>query len=153
MPSRTPGRSSIPASWPIGWDVAFCNAFADTTVAHELIIDIERAIDEDNRDDAAGLANDLAQTAPIATSEVTRMTDWEPAAELKTNLTSLLDLDTQAAASYQTYFNDDVRSGLRAARQMRNQVGKQVAPINEQLQQLTDLGLSCPGAELSLEDF
>jgi hypothetical protein len=151
-PSRTPGTSSLPASWPIGWDVAFCNAFADTTVAHELIIDIERALDDDNKDDAAGLANELAQTAPIATNEVTRMTDWEAAAELKTDLTSLLDLDTQAATSYQSYFNDDVRSGLRAARQLRNQVGKQVAPINEQLQQLTDLGLSCPGTELKLED-
>jgi hypothetical protein len=152
-PSRTPAVSSIPASWPVGWDVAFCNAFADTTVAHELIIDIERAIDDDNKDDAAGLANDLAQTAPIATSEVTRMTDWAPAAELKTALTNLLDLDTQAATSYQSYFNDDVRSGLRAARQLRNQVGKQVAPINEQLQLLTEMGLSCPGGGLSLEDF
>lgn len=140
-------------SWPVGWDVAFCTAFADTTVAHELIIDIERAIDEDNRTDAQGLANELAQTVPIAAGEVNRIGDWAPAIDVKTGMTTLLDLDTQAATAYQSYFNDDVKSALRDARQLRAQVRRQVGPMNEALQTLTAQGLACPGTDLKLEEF
>ena len=155
LPSVAPTRTAAPstlASWPVGWDVTFCTDFADVTVAHELVIDIERAIADDNRTDAQGLANELAQTAPIAASEITRMKDWVPATDLKTGLSALLDLDTQAAAAYQSYFNDGVKAALKQARQLRNQVGKQVPSANDQLQQLTDLGLSCPGRDLKLED-
>jgi len=151
--TRTPARSTLPASWPVGWDVSFCTAFADLTVAHQLVIDIERAIADESPTDAQGLSNELAQTAPVAGNEVTNLKDWAPAADLKTSLMALLDLDTQAAAAYQSYFNDGVKSALHAARQLRNQVSRQVAPINEQLQLLADTGLSCPGADLALETF
>jgi hypothetical protein len=152
-PSRTPKATAITGSWPVGWDVAFCNAFADSTVAHELVIDIERAIADDNRTDAQGLANELAQTTPIASTEVTKLNDWAPAADVKTDLTTVLDLDTQAATAYQSYFNDDVKSALRQARQLRNQVSKQVGPINDALDALSAQGLSCPGTDLKLESF
>ena len=46
--TRTPARSALAASWPVGWDVSFCTAFADLTVAHELVIDIERAIADES---------------------------------------------------------------------------------------------------------
>lgn len=151
--TKTPSSSVLQASWPVGWDVSFCTAFADTTVAHELVIDIERALRDENRTDAQGLSNELAQTAPIASDEVKRMKDWDPATELKTDLTALLDLDAQVAAAYRSYFNDDVRSGLHDARQLRNEVSKQVAPINQQLQALVALGVSCPGTNLALEKF
>jgi hypothetical protein len=152
-PTRTPRASSVTGSWPVGWDVAFCTAFADTTVAHELVIDIERAIADDSKSDAQGLANELAQTTPIASGEVTKLNDWEPATDAKAVLTSLLDLDTQAATAYQSYFNDDVKSELRHARQLRNQVKKQVGDANDALQALTAQGLSCPGTDLTLEEF
>jgi hypothetical protein len=151
--SATPRRSTLPASWPVGWDVAFCTAFGDVNVAHELVIDIERAIADDNRSDAQGLANDLAQTAPLASSEVERMKEWDPSTQLKTDLTAMLDLDAQAAAAYQSYFTDGGRSALRDARQLRNQVRKQLTSINEELHALADLGVSCPGTTLALETF
>jgi hypothetical protein len=152
-PTRSPAKTTIAGSWPVGWDVAFCTAFADTTVAHELVIDIERAIAEDNKSDAQGLANELAQTTPIASGEVTKLNDWAPATDAKAALTNLLDLDTQAASAYQSYFNDDVRSALRQARQLRNQVGKQLGGANEALGELSAQGLSCPGTDLKLETF
>jgi hypothetical protein len=151
--SATPRRSTLPASWPVGWDVAFCTAFGDASVAHELIIDIERAIADDNRSDAQGLANDLAQTAPLASSEVERMKEWDPSTQLKTDLTAMLDLDAQAAGAYQSYFTDGGRSALRDARQLRNQVRNQLTSINEELHALADLGVSCPGTTLALETF
>jgi hypothetical protein len=153
LPTHTPGRTTLHGSWPVGWDVSFCTAFADATVAHELVIDIERAIADENRSDAQGLANELAQTAPIAATEVTRMNDWEPAAQLKTDLTAILDLDTQAATAYQSYFNDDVKTSLKQARGLRNQVGKQVDSINTELEALAAMGLACPGTDLEFEAF
>jgi hypothetical protein len=152
-PTGTPRRSTLPASWPVGWDVSFCTAFGDVTVAHELVIDIERAIAENNPTDAQGLANDLAQTAPLASNEVGRMKDWDPSAQLKLDLTSLLDLDAQAAATYQLYFTEGARTSLHDARQLRNQASKLVTPINEELHALSDLGVSCPGTDLALETY
>ncbi len=152
-PTRSPAHTTLNGSWPVGWDVSFCTAFADATVAHQLVIDIERAIADENRTDAQGLANELAQTAPIATTEVTRMKDWEPAAQLKTDMTAMLDLDLQAAVAYQSYFNDDVKPALKQARQLRNQVGKQVDSANTELQSLADMGLACPGTDLKFETF
>jgi len=151
--SRTPRASTVAPTWPAGWDVAFCNAFADTTVAHELIIDIERALADNNRSDAQGLAAELAQTTPIASNEINRLSDWEPSAELKADLAQMLDLDSQAADAYTSYFKDGVKSGLRDARQLRTQVSRQVAPANEQLASLAALGLTCPGTDLKLETF
>jgi hypothetical protein len=65
----------------------------------------------------------------------------------------MLELDGQAADAYKSYFNDGIRSALREARQVRNQVGRQVAPANEQLATLTALGVACPGTDLKLEAF
>jgi len=153
LPTHSPGRTTLNGGWPVGWDVTFCTDFADATVAHELVIDVERAIADENPSDALGLANELAQTAPIASTEITRMKDWEPAAQLKTDMTAMLDLDTQAAAAYQSFFNDGVKTALKQARQLRSQVGKQVAPINTELQALADMGLACPGTDLKFETF
>jgi len=153
LPTHTPGRTTLNGSWPVGWDVSFCTAFADATVAHELVIDVERAIADENRSDAQGLANELAQTAPIAATEITRLKDWEPAAQLKTDLAAMLDLDTQAATAYQSYFNDGVKAALKQARGLRNQVGKQVDSINSELQDLAGMGLACPGTDLNFETF
>jgi hypothetical protein len=151
--TRTPARSTLPASWPVGWDTSFCTAFADTTVAHELVIDIERAIADGNQPDAQGLADELAQTAPVASSEITKLKDWVPATDVKTSLVALLDLDTQAATAYQSYFHDGVKTALRQARQLRSDARKQVVPINNQLQALSDQGVSCAGTDLTLESF
>jgi hypothetical protein len=151
--SRSPGIPATPPGWPIGWDIAFCNAFADTTVAHQLVIDIERAMADGSTSDAQGLANELARSAPIAANEVAHLKDWAPAADVKTTFTSILDLDGQAAAAYQSYFNDGVKTALKTARDLRHQVSKAVPAANDQLQQLAALGLNCSGSGLQLETF
>ena len=151
--SRMPQASTLSPSWPVGWDTSFCTAFTDTTVAHQLVIDIERAIADNSRSDAQGLANELAQTAPVASNEITTLKEWTPGDQVKADLGAMLDLDKQAATAYQSYFNDNVKTALKQARQVRNQVGKAVDPANTHLQQLAALGLSCPGQDLTLEAF
>jgi len=151
--SRTPQASTLAPSWPVVWDTSFCTAFTDMTVAHQLVIDIERAISDNSPSDAKGLDNELAQTAPVAKNEVTALKEWTPADQVKTDLAVMLDPDKQAATAYQSYFNDNVKTALKQARQLRNQVSKAVGPANTHLQQLVALGLSCPGQDLTLETF
>ena len=151
--SHSPQASTLAPSWPVGWDNSFCTAFADLTVAHQLVIDIERAIADNSPSDAKGLANELAQTAPVAGNEVTALKEWTPADQVKTDLSAMLDLDKQAATAYQSYFNDNVKTALKQARQLRNQVSKAVDPANTHLAQLAALGLTCPGQTLTLETF
>jgi hypothetical protein len=154
--SASPGAESAPpsgAAWPPGWDVAFCTAFTDATVAHELVIDIERALDDKAADEAAALADELAQIVPLASDEIGRLRDWEPATEATGDLGALVELDGQAAEQYQAYFNDDGRPALRAARKVRKQVSKAVSGANEDLAALADMGVACPGANLELEAF
>ncbi len=157
-PSNEPpesGAADTPAptqgSWPVGWDVAFCTALTDATVAHELVIDIERAIAEDARDDARGLTAELAQVVPIATTEIERLREWEPAADAKLALTDLLTLHAAVAAAYQAWFDEGGRPLLRDARRARTQVGRAVPDANAALAALADLGVSCPGVSLELE--
>jgi len=153
VPTKTPARSTIIPSWPVGWDLSFCTAFGDLTVDHQLVIDIERAIADGSPGDAEGLASQLVQTAAITTSELTKLKAWAPAADVQARLLSLIGIDSQVGAAYQSYFKDSVKSALKQARQLRNQVSKQVGPINTQLGQLTALGLKCTSEGLKLETF
>jgi len=155
-PGSSPGTASptpISGVWPVGWDVAFCTALTDTVVAHELAIDIQRALEDDARDDAIALTGELAETIPVATAAVGRIRDWEPATEVKADLTALLELDAAVATAYQRFFDEGGRQLNRAARQARNEVARAVPDANDNLAALADLGLSCPGTSLALEEF
>jgi hypothetical protein len=161
IPTRAPSQSlpsdssptPISGVWPVGWDVAFCTGLTDTVVTHELVIDIQRALEDDARDDAIGLTQELSDTLPIATSAVGRIRDWEPATQVKADLTAMLELHAATATAYQAWFEEGGRRLNRAARQARNQVARAVPDANEHLAELADLGLSCPGTSLALEVF
>ena len=150
----SPTTAPTAPGWPAGWDVAFCTAFSDITVAHELVIDIERALGDKARDDAAGLAAELGQTAPLASDELGRVREWEPATAVIADFEALITLYAQAADEYTSYFGSDgQKSSLRDARKSRRQVAKAVPGINDDLQQLAAMGVACPGTNLSLETF
>ncbi len=160
IPTQQPGSSPGPASptpvsgvWPVGWDVAFCTALTDAVVAHELTIDIQRALDDDAREDAVALTGELAETVPVATAAVNRVRDWEPALESKADLVALLELHGAVATAYQAWFDEGGRQLGRAARQSRQAVARAVPAANEHLAELADLGVSCPGTSLRLEEF
>ena len=155
-PDTSPADESpttVAGAWPVGWDVAFCTALTDTVVTHELVIDIQRALQDDARDDAIALTGELAETVPIASAAVARVRDWEPAAQVKADLTAMLELHGAVATAYQAWFDEGGRPLARAARQARNQVGRAVPSTNENLAALADLGLTCPGTSLALEEF
>lgn len=155
-PSRslTPSPSALPsvtADWPIGWDVEFCQMFTDAVIAQQLVVDVERAMDEDNTHDARLLADELSAEAAHTTELLTALTPWPDAETASVGIAALMDLGGRAAAEYHTFFAEDKRAALRRARALRTENGAEVPGVNEELAALAEVGLSCPGNPLELE--
>jgi hypothetical protein len=158
-PTKTPSASASASvepteaptfvSLPVGWDDAFCAVFSDAVIAQELIIDIERALEEANVRDARGLARDLRDTAADATELLADLPVWEPATAATAAIASLIDLDGRAGAEYGTYFTDG--TALRRARTLRRQVLAETPQANETLAELAALGITCGDLQLQLE--
>ena len=159
QPTVTPESSDQPSeeptflTIPVGWDDAFCGVFADTVDAQELVIDIERAISEENAKDARGLARDLRNVTADATALLAALTPWEPAQPAIDSITELITLGAQAGEAYGTGFTDQSRDAIRDARRLRRQIGNKTPAANEALASLAASGIACEGYDLKLEEF
>jgi hypothetical protein len=138
---------------PVGWDDAFCQLFGSVFIAQELIIDIERAIDEENVRDARGLSRDLQETAGEATELLADVPAWDDATEITEAMAGLTDLYTRAGDEYVAAYAEESRQALRRARALRKQVSQATPGVNEMLTDLTDTGVNCGDLELQLEEF
>jgi hypothetical protein len=159
QPTQTPESSDEPSeeptflSLPVGWDDVFCGVFADTVDAQELVIDIERAINEENAKDARGLARDLRNVTADATALLATLTPWEPAQPAVDAITELVTLGAQAGEAYGTGFTDQSRDAIRDARRLRRQIANKTPAANEALADLAAAGIACEGYDLQLEEF
>ncbi|MEO6349333.1 MAG: hypothetical protein ABIP53_01655 [Candidatus Limnocylindrales bacterium] len=136
---------------PVGWDSAFCQLFGSVVIAQELIIDIERAIAEENVKDARGLARDLRDTASETTALLADVPVWDEAAALSEAIAGLSDLYTRAGDEYVATYAQESRAALRRARALRKQVTDATPGVNGMLADLSDLGVSCDDLALQLE--
>jgi hypothetical protein len=137
---------------PVGWDDAFCSIFADVAIGQELVIDIERAIDEENAKDAKGLARDLRDITADAVGLMEGLPEWEDAATATEQVTSLLELYGKAATEYLAYFNEETTT-LRKARNVRRQINRATPGANERFATLEELGIECEDQPLVIEEF
>lgn len=137
---------------PVGWDDAFCAIFADVAVGQELVIDIERAIDEENAKDAKGLARDLRAITEDATGLMEGLPEWEDAADATAKVTAVLDLYGKAATEYLAVFNEEGGT-LRRARNIRRQIARATPAANETFAELETLGILCEDQPLVIEEF
>lgn len=159
QPTVTPESSDQPTeeptflSLPVGWDDAFCGAFADTVDAQELVIDIERAIAEENARDARGLARDLRNVTADATALLATLPPWEPAQPATEAITELITLGARAGEAYGRGFTDQSRDAIRDARRLRKQISNKTPAANESLADLAAAGIACEGYDLKLEEF
>ena len=140
-------------SIPVGWDNSFCAVFANVADAHELIIDVERAIAEENVRDAKGLARDLRAAAADATTLIADVDDWEPGMAAKNEMAVLIRLYGRAGDEYGTAYTDESRAAMRRARGFRRDVANETPAANEALAGLTEIGITCDGLPLVLEEF
>jgi hypothetical protein len=159
IPTATPPSSathaspsaSVVAGWPPGWDVDFCAMFDGAVTAQQLIVDVERAIDDGATRDAKGLARDLAQSAAQTTDLVAALPQWDPASDALSEINTLMDYGSRASAQYTKYFKSGVQADLKKARSLRRQDAAEVPTANQQLALLADAGLVCPKHDLQLE--
>ena len=140
-------------SLPVGWDGAFCAFFADAVVAQELVIDIERALEDGVVRDARGLARELREATADATTLLADLPDWDPGQQASLEVAALIDLGSRAGDAYGTYFADGSRQALRRARTLRREISKATPQANETLAELESLGIACAGLALQLEEF
>ena len=149
-PSSAPSASRAP-TWPAGWDTAFCTMLADAVISQELVVDIERAIDEEALRDARGLSRELTATATAASASMEDIPDWDDGEELLSDIAGLMTLDSLIGEAYETWLRDDSRAALRRLRNLRRDNVAAVPGINSELESLESAGLSCAETALQLE--
>ena len=151
-PSATPEPASTFVSIPVGWDNSFCGILADAVVAQELVIDIERALNEENVRDARGLTRDLRDITADAAGLLTQVPAWDTGAEAIQRLGVMVDLGSRAAEQYDLAFQEQSAPALRRARGFRRDISRETAATNEALANIADVGISCEGS-MQLETF
>jgi hypothetical protein len=156
-PSATDEPTEEPSfvSIPVGWDDAFCGVLADAVDAQELVIDVERALEEEDFRDARLLARDLRNVTEDAIGLLADLPDWDEGADAVLEIATLIDFGSRAGIEYGEYFAEpeQQRGALRRARELRNQLKRATPAANEELAALGDLGIDCGDVPLQLETF
>jgi len=160
QPTETPESTGEPTgeptfvSLPVGWDDAFCAVFADAVDGQQLVIDVERAVGEENFRDARGLARDLREVSADGTTLLADVPAWDEGKPAVDAITELIALHVQAGDAYGSALgNNPPRNALRDARRIRKQVGTKTPPANAALADLAALGIACEGYDMHLEEF
>lgn len=147
--SASPGTSQ--GGWPLGWDASFCDMFVQAVDAQQLLVDVERALDEGANRDARLLADELIQSASTAADAIAVLPEWSGATATLIAIAGLMDLGERAGAEYHAWFANGRKAALRRARVLRSENGTQVPGANESLADLGGAGLTCQDMPLVLE--
>jgi hypothetical protein len=153
--SAEPTTQSTFVSIPVGWDNSFCGILADAVVAQELVIDIERALNEEPPAvrDARGLARDLRDITADAATLLTQVPAWDTGANAIQRLGIMVDLGTKAAEQYNIVFDQQSENALRRARGFRRDMARETQATNEALASIANIGIACEGTAMQLETF
>ena len=151
--SATPAAQSTFVSIPVGWDNSFCGILADAVVAQELVIDIERALNEEAVRDARGLTRELRDITADAISLLAEVPAWDTGAAAIERLRLMVDLGSRVAEQYDMALDQQAESALRRARSLRREVGRETAATNEALVNIANVGIACEGTAMQLEAF
>jgi hypothetical protein len=138
-------------NWPTGWLEAFCAALTEAVIVQELVVDVERAMEEEDVRDARGLARDLTATATAALALTEQVPEWQGGEQAMTAISTLVSLGAQMGPEYEQYLTDESRGALRRARNLRRENAQAVPGANDELDSLTLGGVTCPSVALRLE--
>lgn len=146
-----PTPAPTPPPWPADWDDEFCAAFIELAIAHELAVDIPRALEEDDTDDALGLARELRATAIAAGELLDELTPWENAQPAVTEMITLADIGSRVGRQYVRYLDEGRRPALARVEELLEDMRPVIEEANQELAQLAALGLACPPFALEFE--
>jgi hypothetical protein len=155
QPSQTSGSSPSPGTsqggWPLGWDAGFCAMFVQAVDAQQLLVDVERALDEGANRDARLLADELILSSSAAVDAIAALPDWSGATATVIAIAGLMDLGERAGTEYHAWFANGRKAALRRARDLRLENGTLVLGANDGLADLANAGLTCQDVQLVLE--
>jgi hypothetical protein len=151
--SATPAAQSTFVSIPVGWDNSFCGILADVVLAQELVIDIERALNDEAVRDARGLTRELRDITADASGLLAQVPAWDTGADAIQRLGVMVDLGSRAGEQYDIALDQQSASALRRARSLRREIGRETAATNEALANIANVGIACEGTAMQLETF
>ncbi len=146
-----PTRRPTPPPWPAGWNEEFCTALAKVIVAQELTVDVPRALDEGDEQDALALARELRATALAAADLLGEVPEWEPAQPAVSELLSLVDIGARIGRQYVRFLDEGRQPALERVNELLDDMRPVVSDTNAALAELGALGLSCEPDGLELE--
>jgi hypothetical protein len=159
--SAPPGLSQTPATAPpsatalprpAGWDATFCAAYTDIVVAQELARDIGRALDEDSKQDAIGLARELEATVVGVRTTLTALPAWPGGEQLLSAVNAMLDTDEELVTNYLRFLEENRDPALDRAHERETALREEIVPAVEvALAELAAAGFSCPGLNFTLD--
>lgn len=153
VPGSSPTTQATFVSIPVGWDNAFCGILADAVVAQELVIDIERALNEEAVQDARRLTRELRDITADAAGLLGQVPAWDTGAAAIERLGLMIDLGSRAAEQYDIAFDRQSASALRRARDLRRDIRSETEATNEALANIASVGITCEGTQMQLETF
>lgn len=148
-PSVTP-HASI-GGWPLGWDEDFCAMFVQAVDAQQLLVDVQKDIQDGNNKDAKRLANELTAAANSAHDAAGAIPNWSDGFATLVAVADLMDLAGRAGTEYQAWFSDGKQAALRRAKDLRSQNRAAVPQANTDLSELAAKGINCQDTPLVLE--
>jgi hypothetical protein len=144
--------SSSAAPWSVEWQEAFCTAFADIVIAQQLVRDIGRSLEADDRDNAAALAHELQTTVSDLDTTIAGLPAWTGSTEVVTAVTTMLERDASLATQYLRYLEDKRSAALDRAHAVEDTLRTEAIPaVTTAVAALATQGLTCPNTTLQLE--
>jgi hypothetical protein len=150
--TEAPTSTASAVPWPAGWDSAFCLAYTDIVVAQELARDIGRALDDDDEEDAIGLAHELGGVVAAVRTLIDELPPWEGSQRLLDAIDEMLADDEQLVTFYLRYLEESRDGALQRARDVEETLRENDVPrVEAALLALAEIGLTCPGQSFSLD--
>jgi hypothetical protein len=146
-----PTPQPTPPPWPAGWEIEFCTALGEVVVAQELTVDIPRALDEGDNDDALALARELRATAIGAGELLGGVTPWEEAQPAIAEMVTLADIGSRIGRQYVRFLEEGRRPALERVNALLDDMRPVLIDANAALAELDALGVDCSPTELILE--
>jgi hypothetical protein len=125
--------------------------FSEVAVAQELVVDVPRALEEDDSSDALALARELRATALGARELIEEVPAWDRAQPALTEMDRLSDMGARIGRYYIRFLDEGRRPARGRARDLTAEMPPIVEEANSMLDDLAALGVECPPRALSLE--
>lgn len=120
-------------------------------MAQQLVVDVPRALAEDEPEDALALARELRATALRARELIEAVPAWARAQPALAEMDRLADMGSRVGRFYVRFLDEGRRPARARAQDLTADMPPVVDEVHSSLDDLAALGLHCPPFGLNLE--